>query len=523
MDETASWWRDPGLPGMALWGAVVAWFAFPPASLWSLAVLAPAPVWAMAVCRPSAVAGFRLGWFWGAGFFGTLLWWIVPTVVRYGALPWAAGAGCLGILAAYLALYPALSSACVAAAARRSPAAALVLAPLAWTGLEAVRGTAFTGLPWGDLPQALWQVSLALRVAPWAGIDGARLGIAAVASGGAWLLARPILGARLRGWGLVPAAAAGIAWAAVWVAPPPVPPVEGRLAVGLVQGNIDQAVKWDPAYRRHTLDAYEGLTRFVASQGVDLAVWPETAVPAYVQQGGEEASRVARLAAGLGVPILFGAPAYAGLSPRAGSARNGVFLVDRSGRFGSRYDKVHLVPFGEYVPLGRWLPFVKKLVTGAGDFTPGPGPVVLSAPGVPGLGPLVCFEVIFPALAAAQARAGARVLVVVTNDGWFGRTPGPYQHLAFGAWRAAENGLPLVRAANTGITAAFGPDGGLLGRTRILVADALRVTVPVPGPGVTPQTRVRPWVGPGCLVLAGCGLFAILRRSRRPAPGRVGG
>lgn len=516
MDEIASKWRDPVPWGLALWGALVAALAFPPAPVWPLALLAPAPLWALSVGVPWRRA-FLMGWAYGAGFFGALLWWIVPTMVRYGGLPWAAGGACLVLLAGYLALYPAAGAVGVAAGGRRSPGAALALAPLLWTGLEGVRGALFSGFPWGDLPQALWRQEPALALAPWVGIDGARLVVAAVAAAAALGLLRGVRGVRAGPAPVVLAAGACVASAALWALPSPVPPPAGELRAAAVQGNIDQSQKWDPAYRRASLDVYAGLSRAAARDAsgdgagpLDLLLWPETAVPLYAQDPGPERRELEALSRELGIHLVFGAPAY----ERRGAAveyRNGVFLLDPQGRPAGRYDKVQLVPFGEYVPLGRYLPFVKKLVAGAGDFTPGPAAAPLPPqPGLPGLGALVCFEVIFPHLASRLAARGAQVLAVVTNDGWFGRTPGPHQHLAFAAWRAAETGLPLLRAANTGVSAAFDARGRLLGATQLQTRGALVAALSYSPPHRTPQHRVRPWVWPGCLGLALLGLSANL-------------
>jgi apolipoprotein N-acyltransferase len=290
--------------------------------------------------------------------------------------------------------------------------------------------------------------------------------------------------------------------------------------VGVVQGNIDQAQKWDPEYRERTLATYFSLTEALAEKGLDLAVWPETAMPFAFQDPVPERALVEAFARQAAVPLLFGAPAYAE-GPKGDESRNAVFLVDREGRASGRYDKMHLVPFGEYVPLGRYLPFLSKLVQGVGDFTPGPGlrPLALSPAG-PAVGPLVCFEVIFPALAAEHAAKGAQVLAVVTNDGWFGRTSGPYQHLAFAAWRAAETGLPLVRAANTGVSAVFDGRGKLLAATALGARDAFAATVEVAAPRRTPQGWVRPWVGPLCLALALPAVFAMVRPPSAPGDRR---
>ncbi len=515
MGATGSRWRDPWPWGLALWGAAVAALCFPPGPAWPGALLGPVPLWVAATGRTPR-RGAWLGWAWGAGFFGALLWWLVPTLVRYGGLPWVAGVACAVLLCAYLALFPAAVGAFTALVSGRSAGWALALAPLAWTAAEGARGWLLTGLPWGDLPQAFWSWQGALAAAPWVGVDGVRLLMACAAAGPAWALAL-VLRRRPGGAPLVVCALGVSVWGVLALSRPPLPPDAGDLRVGVVQGNIDQAQKWDPAYRRSTLQTYEDLTLTLAARGPRLVVWPETAVPLYVQEPGPERARIQRLARRTGLWLLFGAPAYE-RTARGTEYRNAVFLMDPRGRIAGRYDKVHLVPFGEYVPFGRYLPFLGKLVEGAGDFRPGEGTRPVGGDGLPRLGVLICFEMIFPRLSAAQARQGAQVLVVVTNDGWFGRTPGPYQHLAFGAWRAAETGLPLVRAANTGISGVFDRQGRLLTATALMARDAFVADIAYPGPGLTPQAFVRPWVSPASLVLALVGLFAILRRPRPGAP-----
>ncbi|MBI5017554.1 MAG: apolipoprotein N-acyltransferase [Deltaproteobacteria bacterium] len=517
MGETASRWRDRWGAWelcLAAWGFVVALLAFPPGRVWLLAVVAPAPLW-VSCLEGTPRRGLWRGWLYGLGFFGGLVWWVVPTMHRYGGLPWSAAGACLLVLSAYLALYPALCGAAVAAAGNRSSGLALALAPLLWTGLEGARGVALTGFPWGDLPQALWRVEGALALAPWIGIDGVRLVVASLAGVLAWAGSGGLRRHRLPWVGLLPAGVLLPAAAILLALPRPAAPRAGEVRIGVVQGDIDQAQKWDPAFRRATLQTYLSLTRkLIQADGrPDLAVWPETAMPVLFQEPGPLRAELQRFARDQRLPILFGAPAYQSTGDRF-EGRNAVFLLDETGAVAGRYDKVHLVPFGEYIPLGRFLPFVGKLVEGVGDFTPGPGATPLVArPTLPTLGPLICFEVIFPGLAAEHARQGAQVLAVVTNDGWFGRTPGPYQHLAFAAWRAAETGLPLVRAANTGVSAAFDGRGRLLQATALQTRDAFAVTLSYPQPGETPQGRIRPWISPSCLALALAGVFGTISRS----------
>jgi apolipoprotein N-acyltransferase len=507
---TALWWLDRWGWLLALWGAAVAVYGFPPNSMWSLVCVAPAPLWALCL-RASGRIAFARGWLYGVGFFGALLWWIVPTVVGYGNLPAAAGVGYLFALAAYLALYPALCGVAVAMVARKSPTWALVLAPIAWTGLEGLRGFLLTGFPWGDLPQALWRMRLALAAAPWVGIDGVRLVLAGFATAASWAMARWLGHHSLSPRGLILSVASCAVWGLLYILPSPLGRPKGEVEVAVVQGSIEQAQKWDPAFRSQTLNVYTGLSRSVSGAHPSVVVWPETAAPFYAQEPGSERRRIESLAQELRAYIVFGAPAYVRGPSAKVEYRNAVFLMDPEGRLVGRYDKVHLVPFGEYVPFGKYLSFVKKLVQGAGDFTSGPRVEILrNGADLPVLGPMICFEVIFPFIAEALVRQGAQALVVVTNDGWFGRTPGPFQHLAFAAWRAAEAGVPLIRAANTGISAVFDATGGLVCDTRLMDRTAFATRIRFREAKPMPELSVRPWITPLCLALASFFVFATL-------------
>lgn len=511
-EETESLYRDPLLWALALWGALIPQLAFPPNHFWPLIFLAPAPAWAYSLCSP-ARKGFWGGWFYGFGYFTSLLWWLVPTMVDFGGLPLALACLCLFFLASYLALFPAAVSVSIATISQKNPSLALLTGPLAWTGLEFLRSIALGGFPWGDLPQALWRVAPALDLAPWIGIDGVRFLIAAVAVAPAWPLARFLGKLRVSPWILGLPGAAALVFACAPIFPTPVPPPEGEFVAALIQGNIDQSVKWDPWFRDSTMETYFKLTRRAVRENpeVDFALWPETSVPFYAQEPGDNLKKIQSLVKKLNIRLAFGAPAY-NLDSAEHKPLNSVFLMDSNGEYLGRYDKVHLVPFGEFVPMGRLLPFISKLVEGSGDFIPGPDVFALKADkAFPTLGPLICFEAIFPELASKYPGKGAQVLTVVTNDGWFGDTPGPYQHLAFSAWRAAEMGMPLIRAANTGISAAFNARGRLLASTKIQT-EAVEVTkISYPPAHRTPQNSLRIWISLACLLLAGTILFATLR------------
>jgi len=230
-----------------------------------------------------------------------------------------------------------------------------------------------------------------------------------------------------------------------------------KLKVLLVQGNISQDVKWDPAFQESTVAIYEKLTRNASAGKGALIVWPESALPFYLQTGVEYAARVKSIAAETGSWLVTGSPAFEKQDETIRQL-NSAFLISPSGETIGRSDKMHLVPFGEYVPLQKLLPFVSKMVVGIGDFSPGAAITPLDV----GKGKavvLICFEGIFPELARDYVREGSRLLVNITNDAWFGRSSAPYQHLSMTVFRAVENRVPLVRAANTGISSIIDSKG----------------------------------------------------------------
>jgi len=247
------------------------------------------------------------------------------------------------------------------------------------------------------------------------------------------------------------------------------------VGVAVVQGNIEQAVKWNRDYQLRTLEVYETLTGEWAGAGTELVVWPETAMPFFFQDGDGKQRRIRQLARETGAYLLLGSPSY---RDKDGAVRygNSAFLVSPEGEITGKYDKVHLVPFGEYVPLKKLFDFMEKLVAGVGDFAPGEGWNPLSMRRGT-LGVLICYEGIFPEISRTYKRKGARLLVNITNDGWYGTSSAPYQHLAMSLFRAVENRLYLVRSANTGISALISPAGEVVLNTDIFKRTGLRGSV----------------------------------------------
>jgi apolipoprotein N-acyltransferase len=494
-------WRAP-VTAAAL-GALAA-AAFPPLHLVPVLWLAFPGLLLLAGSRAGPRGAFGVGWAWGFGHFSAGLYWISNALLteadRFAWLvPFAVPA-----IAAGLALFVALPVVLVRLWPEGWPRV-LAFAGL-WTLGEIARGFLLTGFPW-NLLGTVWAFgALPVQGAAWIGTHGLSAltvvlaslplvwGRAAWAAGGAILAGGAVVGlARL---------------AAEEPAPAPV-------ALRIVQGNIAQAHKWREELRIAHFRRYLALTASAppAEEGARLVViWPETASPYMLDADATARALAAGALPGEGVLIAGSVRLERQPEGRVPPVRawNSLLAIGSAGDVLAVYDKHHLVPFGEYVPLRGWLP-VETVVPGNLDFSAGPGPRTLALEGLPPFSPLICYEVIFPgAVVAADARPAW--LLNLTNDAWFGISSGPYQHLAAARMRAVEEGLPLVRAANTGVSAVFDARGrtvASLGLDRMGV-----IAAPLPAPRApTPYARAGVWV-PLALAFGLALVATALRRQR---------
>ncbi len=460
--------------------------------------------------RRAATSGFAAGLvFWLA-----TIPWVAPTMVRYGGLPWPLAGLVLLALAGYLSVYWAAFGALLALGPRRSGAAVSVIATASlWVALEFLRAHLLTGFPWNLLGYSQHATLPLIQVAAVTGVYGVSFVVVAVNAA----LARAL---RFReGWS--PAAGAVGVGALVSLAalgsgrllPAPQTP---SIPVALVQGNIDQAAKWDPARQEETLRLYRALTRAASRDRPRLVVWPETAVPFFVREDARLAE-IQALAREAGAYLLVGAPDRSG-----DRATNSAFLLGTDGAVLDRYDKRHLVPFGEYVPLKPLLFFVNVLAGGAiGEFAPGGEATVFTTP-AGRFGVVICYEAIFPDEVREFFLGGADFLVNITNDAWFGRSAAPAQHLSMAVFRAVENRAYLVRAANTGISAVVAPDGRIAQASGLFTPAVLSGAI-APRAGVTVYTRygdVFAW-GAVAVAIGWAGLASVAWVRRRTADERA--
>jgi len=253
---------------------------------------------------------------------------------------------------------------------------------------------------------------------------------------------------------------------------------EPVMKVALLQGNIDSWSKWDAAFTQNSFDVYRALTFVAAAQGADFLVWPETGAPCYLLQEPDYLYQVMAMAQVAKREMLVGTLAYRTIGPDQYLYYNAAYHFDTLGRPSMPYSKLHLVPFGETIPFSGQVRVLKDIHVGQADFTPGDSILLLSS----SFGPyaaLICYEVVFPDLVRRFVLKGAKFLVNVTNDGWYGRTNGPYQHERMAAFRAVENRIPLVRAANSGISAAFDPYGRVISEGELFKKQVVMAEIPL--------------------------------------------
>jgi apolipoprotein N-acyltransferase len=445
--------------------------------LGALATAAFAPLYAVPVlivsfpgvillieASPTKKGAFGVGWFFGFGHFLTGFYWVANALAIAGAPPAAAIALPLG-----MALYSGLAGLLYRLIGRRVPSRVLLFA-LCWALGEWLRGHVITGFPW-NLAAYAWAFSDAMsQFASVVGAYGMTLITAAVASAPVALVGRPVTPAAFRP---VIAAAGVLAGLLVFGAvrlsmadPEPA----GRPMVRAVQPDIAQDEKWLPQNYNRNFTDHLALSEGSGAEQIDLFAWSEAAVPYALDTDEPARWRIAQVGRP-GAVVVTGFPRVETDADGRTRYYNSMIFVGEGGKTLATFDKAHLVPFGEYVPLkglfraldsvfqalGLGVRF-QKVVEGGGDFVPGVGPRVIQLPGLPPVSPLVCYEVIFP---GAVTPPGERPdwLLNITNDAWYGEWAGPRQHLAISRFRSIEEGLPMLRAAGTGISAIIDAHG----------------------------------------------------------------
>ncbi len=520
-------------------------FCFPSADLFPLAWVALIPLHLVAE-SVSPKRALWLGWLSGTIAFCGIMAWVVTAMHVYGKMPLLPSYGVLVLFAWYLGSYTALYSWGVARMAASHPQWIWVAAPAWWVALELARTHVFTGIPWALLAYSQVSWPSIIQLADHTGVYGVSFLLVLGNLGLLALLRR--VGLRTRAadrtapW-LAPIAASlviGGAWfygsLLLEQAPPPATASTGgtpAVTIGLVQANIDQASKWDERFRAETITRYTRLTRAAGKQ-VDLLLWPEAATPFVYELEPGYQQVIGDLVRELDSPLVFGSPALRRYPDGRPYLLNSAYLLSSAGKVTGRYDKQHLVPFGEYIPFHHSLLwFLDKLVEGIGDFEAGTAATVLPVPQriprpseKPGrpepqargeFGVVICYEVIFPDLVRQFVLEGADFMTTITNDAWFGATSAPYQHFGMVQFRAVENHRAFARAANTGISGFIDPYGRTLAASPIFAEAALTGTIPLHRE-LTFYTRHGDVFAYACVIIAG--LCLIFCRGRTQASRR---
>lgn len=415
----------------------------------------------IAIKDESSSNAFKLGLAAGLGHYITLIYWIINVISTYGELDIITSTFLLILLCLYLSIYPAFFSLLVTTFSKSK--IKIFLFSGFWVSLEYIKAKILTGFPWCLLGYSQFNQKPIIQIADVTGVYGVSFIITGVNILIYLLISNfkqniKSIYTDLEALFLIIIICLSINYGNYCIETySKGSKKNGNFNISIIQGNINQAVKWDPEYQGKTIKKYHSLTKKTFDYKPDLIIWPETSVPFFFQDKNNYSRIIYNISKNSQASFIFGSPSYI----RRGNEidyYNSAFCVSPDGNITGQYNKTHLVPFGEYVPLKKLLPFVYRLVPAAGDFSPGESldPMEL---GKTSSGILICYEVIFPEISRELVQKGARVLINITNDAWFGHTSAPYQHLYMSIFRSIENRVPLIRSANTGFSGIISSTG----------------------------------------------------------------
>lgn len=345
-----------------------------------------------------------------------------------------------------------------------------LLIPFSWVSLELIKAHAFTGFPWALAGYSLYKVLPLVQIADLTGVYGVSF---LVVLWGEFLFEIYFLMKKeISLFRLIPS----FLFTCLFTLFSYIYGIERistikevvekteKKKVSLIQGNLEQDIKWSPEYTDFTMKVYLSLSQSAIENGAEIIVWPETAVPFFYQHDRRYKHKMKSLVLNSSITLIFGSPAYAREKGEI-SYRNRIYLIDPDGEE-FYYDKLHLVPFGEYIPLKRIFKFAKRFVSAMGDMDAGKE-IRLLPYGEHLIGGYICYEAIFPELVRNFKKNGAEIFINITNDAWFGKTSAPYQHISMAAFRSIENRVWTMRCANTGVSALISPYGEIKNPTPI--------------------------------------------------------
>jgi apolipoprotein N-acyltransferase len=451
-------------------GALLA-LSFPKFGHPAFAWIALAPLLMALSPHPPARRSFTLGLLTGSVYFAGTLYWLVQTMTTFGGLATPLAMMAAAMLVAYLSLFPAIFAMIQSRLLRTFGNQALLLAPAVWVATEMGRTYILGGFPWELLGYSQATVLPIAQIASVVGVSGLSAMVALVSAATAYAM----LESTRRRWHV----AAGVAlllvtsgaWGVVRMHAHALTASGAPIRVAVLQGNILQDQKWDPAMRNAIMQRYIEMTREAIGRNATFILWPESATPLPYEQDIPRGEAIRRLARQAHVTLLIGSDQIEPIRPvpqSKASSRiyNSAYLIQPDGSTAAIYRKIHLVPFGEYVPFSRLLYFVGPLVEAVSDFTPGTDAVLLPVAGHKA-STAICYEVIYSSLMGAFVAGGSELLTTITNDAWYGWSSAAYQHWEQASLRAIEQGRYLARAANTGISGFVDPYGRVLQRSNM--------------------------------------------------------
>jgi apolipoprotein N-acyltransferase len=418
---------------------------------------------------------FLLGFVAGLAYFGGTVYWTGAVVTQFGGLGWPAGSLVAILLVAYLSLFPALFTLCLGWLGAKYGGRAILLAPAVWVTTELGRTYFWSGFPWLLLGYSQTTVLPVAQLSSVVGVYGLS-GLVAMTSA---VIAYFVISRSAVSIGALVVVAATLVGVVLWgnhrLANDGLVDQGRPVRVAVVQGNIPQDQKWDPAHAANIQNTYLGLTRQAAERGAQIIIWPESSTPYPFLDDPAGSERVRELVRETGIELLLGSDQ---IDHRTKAYYNAAFMVRRDGGIAGVYQKMHLVPFGEFVPLQRLLFFVGPLVEQVGGFTPGQEMVMLPTSYGP-ISTAICYEIVFTGLVREAVVRGSQLLTTITNDAWYGHSSAPYQHFLQASMRAIEQGRYLARAANTGISGFVDPYGRVMQQSpifeRVILVDQVRM------------------------------------------------
>ena len=464
--------------GFALLSGLLLIVCFPPVDLFYVAWIALVPFF-LSLYEKSTKQAFRAGILFGIPYFFGTLYWIYHSINHYGNLPFVASISIVILLCCFLSLYSGIFAVLFITTLRKTKLPALLIAPVFWVVLEFVRSYFLTGFPWSSIGYSQAKFLTMIQIADITGIYGVSFLVVAINGALADIF---LLKKRIEDMPLFPLSytiiGAGVLCLVILSTV-----IYGQvrlnqerpgkdMTVSIAQGNIEQDMKWDPQYQNAVMDVYKDLSLKAKSFNPAVIVWPETALPFHFGTDDVYTQELIDFQKQLNTYLLFGSVLVKEQSDERYHMSNSAVLLDTDGNTVYTYDKIHLVPFGEYVPLRNILFFIDKMVVGIGDYIPGETHVLAPLP-LGSFAPLICYEIIFPGLVRKFFAHDGDLIVNMTNDAWFGRTSGPYQHFSMAVFRAIENRKPVIRAANTGISGFIDSNGRVLSRSDLFQRELL--------------------------------------------------